>query len=82
MIFGILLATCSLGTPGLPWGTVMVSLGTLTGILKFGDSGVALMFAVFALHDAFAAACNMTCDGAAQLFLTGYIKRHDLTIKN
>ena len=82
VIFGILLATCSLGTPGLPWGTVMVSLGTLTGILKFGDSGVALMFAVFALHDAFAAACNMTCDGAAQLFLTGYIKRHDLTIKN
>ena len=78
VIFSILLATCSIGTPGLPWGTVMVSLGTLTGILKFGDSGVALMFAVFALNDAFAAACNATCDGAAALFLTGYVKRHDL----
>ena len=77
VIFSILLATCSMGTPGLPWGTVMVSLGTLTGILKFGDSGVALMFAVFALHDAFAAACNTICDGAAALFLTGYAKRHD-----
>ena len=30
------------------------------------------------LHDAFAAACNMTCDGAAVLFLTGYVKRHDI----
>ena len=78
VVFCILLATCSIGTPGLSWGTVMVSLGTLTGILKFGDSGVALMFAVFALHDAFAAACNMTCDGAAVLFLTGYVKRHDM----
>ena len=78
VIFSILLATCSIGTPGLPWGTVMVSLGTLTGILKFGDSGLALMFAVFALNDAFAAACNATCDGAAALFLTGYVKRHDL----
>ena len=75
VIFCILLATCSMGTPGLPWGTVMVSLGTLTGILKFGDSGVALMFAVFALHDGFAAACNMTCDGAVALLLTGYAKR-------
>ena len=79
VIFSILLATCSIGTPGLPWGTVMVSLGTLTGILKFGDSGVALMFAVFALNDAFAAACNATCDGAAALFLTGYVKRHDFS---
>ena len=72
-------STCSIGTPGLPWGTVMVSLGTLTGILKFGDSGVALMFDVFALNDAFAAACNATCDGAAALFLTGYVKRHDFS---
>ena len=79
LIFSILLATCSIGTPGLPWGTVMVSLGTLTGILKFGDSGMALMFAVFALNDAFAAACNATCDGAAALFLTGYVKRHDFS---
>ena len=81
VIFSILLATCSIGTPGLPWGTVMVSLGTLTGILKFGDSGLALMFAVFALNDAFAAACNATCDGAAALFLTGYVKRHNLEQK-
>ena len=78
VIFSVLLATCSIGTPGLPWGTVMVSLGTLTGILKFGDSGVALMFAVFAIHDGFAAACNMTCDGALALILTGYAKRREL----
>ena len=78
MIFCILLATCSIGAPGLPWGTVMVSLGTLTGILKFGDSGIALMFAVFALHDSFATACNMTCNGAIALLLTGYAKKHGL----
>ena len=79
MIFSVLLATCSIGTPGLPWGTVMVSLGTLTGILKFGDSGVALMFAVFAIHDGFAAACNMTCDGALALILTGYAKKREIS---
>lgn len=79
VIFSVLLATCSIGTPGLPWGTVMVSLGTLTGILKFGDSGVALMFAVFAIHDGFAAACNMTCDGALALILTGYAKKRELS---
>ena len=78
VIFSILLATCSIGTPGLPWGTVMVSLGTLTGILKFGDSGVALMFAIFALHDAFTTACSMTCDGAIALILTEYVKQHSL----
>ena len=81
VIFSLLLATCSLGTPGLPWGTVMVSLGVLTGILKFGDSGIALMFAAFALHDAFAAACNATCDGALILFLNGYVKRHETDIE-
>ena len=79
VIFSVLLATCSIGTPGLPWGTVMVSLGTLTGILKFGDSGVALMFAVFAIHDGFAAACNMTCDGALALILTGYVKKREIS---
>lgn len=79
VIFSVLLATCSIGTPGLPWGTVMVSLGTLTGILKFGDSGVALMFAVFAIHDGFAAACNMTCDGALALILTGYAKKREIS---
>lgn len=57
----------------------MVSLGTLTGILKFGDSGVALMFAVFAIHDGFAAACNMTCDGALALILTGYAKKREIS---
>ena len=78
VIFSLLLATCSIGTPGLPWGTVMVSLGVLTGILKFGDSGTALMFAVFAIHDGFATACNMTCDGALALFLTEYAKKREL----
>lgn len=37
------------------------------------------MFAVFAIHDGFAAACNMTCDGALALILTGYAKKREIS---
>ncbi len=36
---------------GVPGGTVMASLGIITGILKFGDSATALMLTIFALQD-------------------------------
>jgi len=56
----------------------MASLGIITGILKFGDSGTALMLTIFALQDSFGTACNVTGDGALTLILTGYAKRHNI----
>ena len=47
----------------------MASLGIITGILKFGDSGTALMLTIFALQDSFGTACNVTGDGAIAVFM-------------
>ena len=72
VLFCVLLAIFAIGAPGVPGGTVMASLGLITGVLGFGDDGTALMLAIFALQDSFGTACNVTGDGALTLFLTGY----------
>ena len=77
-LFCILLGVFAIGAPGVPGGTVMASLGLLTGILKFGDSATALMLTIFALQDSFGTACNITGDGALTLILTGYAKKHHI----
>ena len=77
-LFCILLGIFAIGAPGVPGGTVMASLGLLTGILKFGDSATALMLTIFALQDSFGTACNITGDGALTLILTGYAKKHHI----
>ncbi len=68
----------AIGAPGVPGGTVMASLGIITGILKFGDSATALMLTIFALQDSFGTACNVTGDGALTLILTGYARYHNI----
>lgn len=60
----------------------MASLGIITGILKFGDSGTALMLTIFALQDSFGTACNVTGDGALTMILTGYAKKHNIKEQN
>ncbi|MCX7885623.1 MAG: dicarboxylate/amino acid:cation symporter [Caloramator sp.] len=74
VIFIILLGVFAIGAPGVPGGTVMASLGLITGILGFDQSGVALMLTIFALQDSFGTACNVTGDGAIALMLTGIFK--------
>lgn len=37
----------------MPGGTVMASLGLITGILLFDGTGTALMLTIFALQDSF-----------------------------
>ena len=61
---------------GAPGGTVMASLGLITGVLGFDETGTALMLTIFALQDSFGTACNVTGDGALTLMLTGYAKKH------
>ena len=78
VLFCVLLAIFAIGAPGVPGGTVMASLGLITGVLGFGDDGTALMLAIFALQDSFGTACNATGDGALTLFLTGYAEKHGI----
>ena len=56
----------------------MASLGLITGILLFNDTGTALMLTIFALQDSFGTACNVTGDGALTLMLTGYAEKHGI----
>ena len=76
VLFCLLLGIFAIGAPGVPGGTVMASLGLITGVLLFDDAGTALMLAIFALQDSFGTACNVTGDGALTLFLTGYAEKH------
>ena len=85
VLFCILLGIFAIGAPGVPGGTVMASLGLITGILGFNETGTALILTVFALQDSFGTACNITGDGALTLILTGYANRHGIsekTVKN
>jgi len=76
VLFCLLLGIFAIGAPGVPGGTVMASLGLITGVLGFDSDGTALMLAVFALQDSFGTACNVTGDGALTLILTGYAEKH------
>ena len=78
VLFCLLLGIFAIGAPGVPGGTVMASLGLITGILLFKDNGTALMLAIFALQDSFGTACNVTGDGALTLMLTGYADKHGI----
>ena len=78
ILFCLLLGIFAIGAPGVPGGTVMASLGLITGVLGFDNAGTALMLAIFALQDSFGTACNVTGDGALTLMLTGYAEKHGL----
>ena len=78
ILFCLLLGVFAIGAPGVPGGTVMASLGLITGVLLFGQDGTALMLAIFALQDSFGTACNVTGDGALTLMLTGYAEKHNI----
>jgi len=78
ILFCVLLGVFAVGAPGVPGGTVMASLGLITGVLGFDEAGTALMLAIFAIQDSFGTACNVTGDGALTLFLTGYAEKHNI----
>lgn len=78
VLFCLLLGVFAIGAPGVPGGTVMASLGLITGVLGFDATGTALVLTVFALQDSFGTACNITGDGALTLALTGYAGKHGI----
>ncbi len=77
ILFCLLLGIFAVGAPGVPGGTVVASLGIVTGVLGFDQNGVALLIAIFALQDSFGTACNITGDGALTLMLEGLFNRNE-----
>lgn len=82
VLFCLLLGVFAIGAPGVPGGTVMASLGLITGILGLDETGTALMLTIFALQDSFGTACNIAGDGALTLILSGYANRHNIKEQN
>ncbi|MFI3172526.1 MAG: cation:dicarboxylase symporter family transporter, partial [Eubacteriales bacterium] len=78
LLFAVLLGLFGIGAPGVPGGTVMASLGLITGVLGFDTAGTALMLTIFALQDSFGTACNVTGDGALTLLLSRYADKNNL----
>lgn len=82
ILFCLLLGIFAIGAPGVPGGTVMASLGLITGVLGFDEMGTALMLTIFALQDSFGTACNVTGDGALTMILTGFAEKHGIQKQN
>lgn len=82
ILFCLLLGVFAIGAPGVPGGTVMASLGLITSVLGFDQTGTALMLTIFALQDSFGTACNVTGDGALTMILTGFAEKHGIEKQN
>ncbi|WP_419742613.1 dicarboxylate/amino acid:cation symporter [Paraclostridium dentum] len=78
ILFIVLLGIFAIGAPGVPGGTVMASLGLITSVLGFNETGTALILTIFALQDSFGTACNVTADGALTLMLTGVASKKNI----
>lgn len=78
IVFIVLLGIFAIGAPGVPGGTVMASLGLITSVLGFNETGTALILTIFALQDSFGTACNVTADGALTLMLTGVANKKNI----
>lgn len=76
ILFCVLLGIFAVGAPGVPGGTVVASLGIVSGVVGFDQTGIALLIAIFALQDSFGTACNVTGDGALTLILEGVFNRN------
>lgn len=76
LLFIFLLGIFAIGAPGVPGGTLMASLGLISAVIGFDDTGIALMLTIFALQDSFGTACNLTGDGALALIMDGIFKKN------
>lgn len=75
ILFVLLLGIFALGAPGVPGGALMASLGLITSMLDFDDTGIALVLTIFALQDSFGTACNIVGDGTLSLMATAFHER-------
>ena len=67
--FIFMLGITMVAAPGVPGGAILAALGILSSMLGFGESGPALMIALYIAMDSFGTACNVTGDGAIALII-------------
>ena len=67
--FIMMLGITMVAAPGVPGGAIMAALGILSSMLGFDQQALALMIALYIAMDSFGTACNVTGDGALDLFL-------------
>lgn len=67
--FTAMLGVTIVAAPGIPGGSIMASLGLLSGILGFDQQMIALMIALYIAMDSFGTACNVTGDGFISLIV-------------
>jgi len=69
IIFIIVLSMIEVGAVGVPGGSIMAAWPAITGILGFGEEGMALMFALFLIQDSFGTAANITGDASIAMIV-------------
>lgn len=72
--FIAMLGITIIAAPGIPGGSIMASLGLLSGILGFDAQEQALMIALYIAMDSFGTACNVTGDGALATIINRFFK--------
>ena len=82
ILFIVLLGVFAIGAPGVPGGTVIASLGIVTSVLGFDETGTALLLTIFALQDSFGTACNVVGDGALTMIMTKVTPSKNSNIEN
>ena len=83
LVFILLLAVIEVGAVGIPGGSILASLGVLQSVLGFGDPEIGLMLTLFAIQDSFAAAGNVTGDGALTMIVNRFFgKKSDSATEN
>ncbi len=82
ILFIVLLGVFAIGAPGVPGGTVIASLGIVTSVLGFDETGTALLLTIFALQDSFGTACNVVGDGALTMIMTKVTPSKNSNLEN
>lgn len=72
--FVILLGIIEVGAVGIPGGSILAAVGILQSTLGFGQEEIGIMFTLFAIQDGFAAAGNVTGDGALTMVVNHYFR--------
>lgn len=75
--FILLLGIIEVGAVGIPGGSIMAALGILQTTLGFDESLLALMITLFAIQDGFAAATNVTGDGALAMIVNKFFGKSE-----
>ncbi|MCL2587494.1 MAG: dicarboxylate/amino acid:cation symporter [Firmicutes bacterium] len=77
LVFIFILSFFAVSAMGIPGGLVMASLAVITSVFGFTEVGIGLLIVLFALHEPFTTAHNITTDGAMVMILSKYMDKHE-----